>query len=177
MAVLRAAAPGAAGRTALAMATVAAATAEGRTAAWIDGDASLDPASLAAAGADLSRVLWVRGPLSIEATLAAAEEVLAAGDFAVTVVRPPEAARGGGASGWIRLARGAEKARAVLLVLDRGGAAAAAGGAVLRVGALRGRWAGRAGPGCLLVGAEVEVEADEGAADLRLPVPEARMAS
>ncbi len=173
MAVLRAAAPGAAGRTTLATAAVAATTAEGRTAAWIDGDASLDPASLAAAGADLSRILWVRGPLSLESTLAAAEEVLAAGDFAVTVVRPPEgSARGGATAGWVRLARGAERARVVLLVLDRGGTAAAAGGILVRVGTLQGRWAGLPGPGSLLVGAEVPVEADEGAADLRLSVAE-----
>ena len=174
MAVLRAAAPGAAGRTALATAAVAATTIEGRTAAWIDGDASLDPASLAAAGADLSRILWVRGPLSLESTLSAAEEVLAAGDFAVTVVRPPEgSARAGATAGWVRLARGAERARVVLLVLDRGGTAAAAGGVLLHVGTLRGRWAGSPGPGSLLVGADIPVQADEGATDLRLSVAEA----
>lgn len=174
MSVLRAAIPGAGGRTTLAVAAVAATTAEGRTAAWIDGDASLDPVSLAAAGADLSRILWVRGPLSMDATLAAAEEILAAGDFAVTVVQPPEGSgRTGAAAGWIRLARGVERARAVLLVLDRGGTAAAAGGVVVRVGTLRGRWAGRPGPGSLLLEAEAPVEADEGTTALHLPVAEA----
>ena len=168
----------------MAMAAVAATTAQGRTAAWIDGDASLDPASLAAAGADLSRVLWVRGPLSLDATLSAAEEVLGAGDFAVTVVRPPDrstrtgsawpaAGSNGAAAGWIRLARGAERGRTVLLVLDRGGTAAAAGGVVVHLGTLRGRWAGMPGPGCLLVGAEVAVEADEGSTNLCLSVADA----
>ena len=77
--------PSSTGRTALAAATVAAATARGEVVAWVDVTDCLDPRSLADAGVDLSRVLWVR-PRGTEAAVRAAELVLEAGGFTVVVV-------------------------------------------------------------------------------------------
>ncbi|MGH7984866.1 MAG: ATPase domain-containing protein [Candidatus Binataceae bacterium] len=50
------------GKTSLAAAFMAHATARGETCAWIDSSGSFDPASIAAAGVALARVLWVATP-------------------------------------------------------------------------------------------------------------------
>ncbi len=51
-----------AGKTSLAAAFAAKATAHGEVAAWIDASGGFDPASTAAAGVDLARMLWVAMP-------------------------------------------------------------------------------------------------------------------
>ena len=53
--------PGA-GKTSLAAAFVASATARGEVTAWIDAGGGFDPASVAGAGVDLARMLWVATP-------------------------------------------------------------------------------------------------------------------
>ncbi len=73
------------GRSAVAAATVAAATARGEVTAWLDPADAFDPVSAAAAGVDLARVLWVR-PRGIEETVRAAELVLETGGFTVVVL-------------------------------------------------------------------------------------------
>ena len=77
--------PGSSGRSAVAVATVAAATARGEVVAWLDVADVLDPASAAAAGVDLRRVLWVR-PRGVEEAVRAAELVLEVGGFTVVVL-------------------------------------------------------------------------------------------
>ena len=77
--------PASSGRSAVAAATVAAATARGEVAAWLDAADAFDPASAAAAGVDLGRVLWVRPRDAVEA-VRAAELVLETGGFTVVVL-------------------------------------------------------------------------------------------
>jgi hypothetical protein len=160
------------------MATAAAATGQGFLAAWIDGDASLDPPSLAAAGADLQRVLWVRGPLSADRALSAAGEVLAAGGFEVVVVQPPAGGRGGrepwrvdaakAMSPWVRLSRTAERSRSVVLVTGAPGAGDVPGAVRVRLPGLAPAWAGRPGTSALLLGGRAAVATEAGEVEVAL---------
>ena len=77
--------PASSGRSAVAAATVAAATARGEVTAWLDAADAFDPASAAAAGVDLGRLLWVRTRDAVE-TVRAAELVLETGGFTVVVL-------------------------------------------------------------------------------------------
>ena len=119
------------GRTGVAVATLAAATARGEVAAWIDGADAFDPTSAAAAGVSLDRVLWIR-PRALGEAVRAAEMVLEAGGFAALVLdigaarelprdgaKAPGAAPGGERRGplRLRLARAVERAGVVALVL------------------------------------------------------------
>jgi hypothetical protein len=123
--------PRSCGRTGVAIATLATATARGEVAAWIDGADAFDPASAAAAGVSLDRVLWVR-PRALGETVRAAEMVLEAGGFTALVLdhgagqapahdgaREAAAAPGSERQGplRLRLARAVERAGAVALVL------------------------------------------------------------
>jgi hypothetical protein len=122
--------PASSGRSGVATATVAAATARGEVVAWLDLADALDPASAAAAGVDLARLLWVR-PRGVGEAVRAVEMVLEVGGFTVLVLDLGAGARGvpgaetglGGARrrGWgalrLRLARTVERAGAVALVL------------------------------------------------------------
>jgi protein ImuA len=112
----------ASGKTALALAAVAAATAEGALCACVDARGELYAPALAALGVDLSRLLIVRPPsgaargeASPRDALWAAEALLASGAFAAVVldVAIPAAARahGGGASGEAMLRRLASAAQ------------------------------------------------------------------
>ncbi len=120
--------PSSSGRSGVAVATVAAATARGEVVAWLDLDDAFDPASAAAAGVDLSRVLWVR-PRGVEEAVRAAELVLEVGGFTVVVLDLGPVARGRGQGALrLRLARAVERAGAVTLVLaDRRWAGTLAG--------------------------------------------------
>lgn len=105
------------GRLAAALSTLAAATAAGEAAAFVDLGDHLDPESLAAAGADPDRLLWVR-PRDLGEALAAAEAILAGGLPLVVVdlgLPPVPGGRGAEAS-WLRLARAAQSHGAALLV-------------------------------------------------------------
>jgi len=73
------------GRTSLALALLARATASGAIAAVVDAADAFDPASAAAAGVDLERVLWVRAPRLREA-LRSAERILAVRGFALVLL-------------------------------------------------------------------------------------------
>jgi hypothetical protein len=115
--------PDSSGRSEVAAATVAAATARGEVAAWLDAADALDPASAAAAGVDLERVLWVR-PRGVEEAVRAAELVLEVGGFTVMVLDlapgvAPVRERAGKSQGALRLrlARAVERAGTVALVL------------------------------------------------------------
>jgi hypothetical protein len=77
--------PDSSGRSGVAAATVAAATARGEVVAWLDAADALDPVSAAAAGMNLRRVLWVR-PRGVGEAVRAAELVLEVGGFTVVVL-------------------------------------------------------------------------------------------
>jgi hypothetical protein len=73
------------GRSALAVAVAAAATARGEAVALIDTHDRFDPASASAAGVQLDRLLWVRGTGKADRALKAATLVLQAGGFGVVL--------------------------------------------------------------------------------------------
>ena len=106
--------PRSTGRTSLACAIAAHATAKGETIAWIDPADALDPDAAAKAGITLAQTLWVR-PRSTEDALRAAEIVLGAGGFGLVVLDTDSTRSGAGR--WPRLARAAERTRATLLVV------------------------------------------------------------
>src|SRR2546427_7199387 len=106
--------PRSTGRTGLACAIAARATAAGETIGWIDPDDALDPEAVTATGIILDRTLWVRTRNTADA-FRAAEVVLGAGGFGLVVL---DVDRGRATPGvWPRLARAAERARATLLVV------------------------------------------------------------
>jgi hypothetical protein len=77
--------PPSSGRTSLAFALLARATARGEVVAWVDAGDALDPPSAAAAGVDLARLLWVRPP-DVAAALRGTSHLLAARGFAALVL-------------------------------------------------------------------------------------------
>jgi hypothetical protein len=142
------------GRTGVAVATLAAATAQGEVAAWVDGADAFDPASAAAAGVDLDRVLWVR-PRAAGEVVRVSEVVLETGGFAVVVLDlgdgrgrlrsdedAPAAEPGTRRRGplRLRLARAVERAGAVALVLCEHPWAGASAAATVRLAAARPVW-------------------------------------
>lgn len=138
--------PASSGRTTVAMATVAAATARGEVVAWIDAADAFDPASATAAGVDLDRVLWVR-PGDLEKTVRAAELCLDLCGFGVVVVDLTGAVtacreRTGGKGKALRLARAVERADAVALVLAERPWAGALAGVTVALGRGGVEWCG-----------------------------------
>jgi hypothetical protein len=138
--------PRSTGRTGLACAIAATATARGETIAWIDPADSLEPDTAAKAGVELTHTLWVR-PRSTEDALRAAEIVLGAGGFGL-VVLDTDATRSG-AGRWPRLARVAERTRSTLLVVTPRRDAGTFAALGLELTARRVRWSG--GPGRLVL--------------------------
>jgi hypothetical protein len=127
------------GRTGLACAIAARATAAGETIAWIDPADALDPDAAAKAGMELGRTLWVR-PRSTGDALRAAEIVLGAGGFGLVVLDTDSTRSGAGR--WPRLARAAERTRATLLVVSPHRDAGTFAAVGLELGARRVRWSG-----------------------------------
>jgi hypothetical protein len=138
--------PRSTGRTGLACAIAARATAAGETIAWIDPADALDPEAAAATGIALGRTLWVR-PRNSGDALRAAEIVLGAGGFGLVVLDTDSTRSGAGR--WPRLARAAEHTRATLLVVSPRRDAGTFAAVGLELGARRVRWSG--GPGRLLL--------------------------
>jgi hypothetical protein len=106
------------GRTAIALAVLAAATEAGETAAWVDPDNQFDPESAQASGISLSRLLWTHPP-NLSLSFLCAEMVLAAG-FGLVVLdlglrRLSRTSCSDGV--WLRLAQAAVEQKAILLVL------------------------------------------------------------
>ncbi|MFM8410279.1 MAG: hypothetical protein ACKOCT_08360, partial [Alphaproteobacteria bacterium] len=81
---------GSAGITSLALRVASAAIARGEWVAWVDAADAFDPAGSLAAGLDAESLLWVRPP-DLRVALAAAEQLLVLGGFALVVldVSPP----------------------------------------------------------------------------------------
>lgn len=142
------------GRTAMALALVARATAFGAWCAWIDPADRFDPASAEAAGTDLERLLWLRGR-SLQDSASAAGTLLGSGLFEAVVL---DFASSGLAelrrlpgSIWIRLQRRAAETKTALLLLASEHVAHGPGGVRLELQPARPRWSGH-GPGRLLRG-------------------------
>jgi recombination protein RecA len=135
------------GRTALATATAAAATARGEVVVWVDVADAFDPPSMAAAGVCLDRVLWVR-PRDGEAAVRATELTLEAGGFTVAVVDLGNASVP--AVLWrqapltLRLVRAAERTRAVVLALTERPWVGSHAAVTLHLGQAAPRWRGGA---------------------------------
>ena len=138
--------PRSTGRTGLACAIAARATAAGETIGWIDPDDALDPEAATAAGIALERTLWVR-PRDTSDAFRATEVVLGAGGFGLVVLDVDRGRVGPGA--WPRLARAAERTRSTLLVVAPRRAAGTFAALGLELTARRVRWSG--GPGRLLL--------------------------
>jgi RecA/RadA recombinase len=146
--------PASSGRTGVALALVARATAEGLLVAWIDPGERFDPGSAAAGGADLTRLLWLRGR-SPQDSLSAAATLLDASLFEAIVLdfasAPPVELRRLPGSTWIRLQRRAASTRTAVLLLASEHLAVGPGGLRVQLQPARPRWSGR-GPGRLLRG-------------------------
>jgi hypothetical protein len=109
--------PRSSGRTALLLATVAAATARGEVVSWIDPASALDARAVMHAGVSLPRLLWIRPRRTVDA-LVAADWVLSAGGFTLCVIDFGEHGRSRLPDGaWARLSRAAERADAAVVVL------------------------------------------------------------
>jgi hypothetical protein len=177
--------PASAGRTGVAAATVAAATARGEVVAWIDAADTFDLASMDAAGVHLERVLWVR-PQAIEEAVRAAELVLETRGFTVLVldlglgaearrrqrsVRPrrqwggrPHSPSGKSAL-VLRLVRAVERAGAVALVLAERPWAGSLAGTTVALERGQARWGGGTdGAPRWLAGIRLRVRGERGAA-------------
>ena len=125
------------GRTAVLVATLAAATGRGELAALVDAWDRFDPVSAAAAGVDLHRVLWVRGPArtvelarpvvlqqAIQRAIRAFDLIVRAGGFGVVALdvagAPARALQALPFTTWMRLAHANEgRQTAGLLVAER----------------------------------------------------------
>ncbi len=159
--ILEAGASASTGRTAIAYATAAAVTGHGYTAAWVDGDGSLDPVTLQESGANMKRLLWVRGPLSGERTMKASHEIITSGLFELLVIRPSrEGGTGSSAMQWARLSRETEITGTTVLVIDRGGFGAVRGAVSASFEPLESMWVGQWGPWGYLDGAAVLARTD-----------------
>jgi hypothetical protein len=146
--------PASCGRTSLALALLARATAAGESVAVVDAADAFDPTSAAAAGVDLGRVLWVRAP-GLRETLVAAERLLGARGFALVLLdlaRPGVAAAPPAA--WPRLRRAAAATQTALVVLGRARSAGSCADLALALGPAQPRFTGTP---ALLEGLEAHV--------------------
>jgi len=111
------------GRTSLALAALANATATGEVVAYIDTYGGADPHSTKQAGVDLARFLWIRCDGSAEKALAAADMLIRGGGFGIIVLdlTGPDQSQAAGKSHshtWFRLKQSLEGTRIVFLVLN-----------------------------------------------------------
>jgi hypothetical protein len=136
------------GRFSIGIATLAAATSSGETAALVDLGSHLDPQSAEEAGVDLTRVLWVR-PAKLKDAVASAEMTLSAG-FPLVVLdlgMPPLRGRFVPDAAWVRLERATRQRHAMLLLLAPYRISGVAADAVVSADAMRPVWRGAATPG------------------------------
>jgi recombination protein RecA len=110
------------GRTALALATLAAMTAREEVCAWVDAQDAFDPCSAQLAGADLERLLWARCH-NIEQTLRTADLLIQGGGFGMVVLDlsdvAPRIVRRVPLSFWFRFRRAVEHTPTVLVLLEQ----------------------------------------------------------
>jgi len=110
------------GRTALALAILAAMTARKEVCAWVDAQDAFDPCSAQLAGADLERLLWARCR-NIEQTLRTADLLIHGGGFGMVVLDlsdvTPRIVRRVPLSFWFRFRRAVEHTPTVLILLEQ----------------------------------------------------------
>jgi recombination protein RecA len=110
------------GRTALALAILAAMTAREEVCAWVDAQDTFDPCSAQLAGADLERLLWVRCR-NIDQTLRTADLLIHSGGFGMVVLDlsdvAPRIVRRVPLSYWFRFRRAVEHTPTVLVLLEQ----------------------------------------------------------
>jgi protein ImuA len=136
--------PLSAGRTSLALALLARATAAEEICAVVDAADGFDPPSAEAAGVILERVLWARPAPEpgLSRTLRGAERLLEAGGFSAVLLDPAGREQEAPRSAWARLARAAAASGSTLVVLSRERAAGPQAAVALELGALRARFGG-----------------------------------
>ena len=149
-----------AGRFGFCLAILAAATQVGENAALVDLGDALDPQSAAAAGVELPRLLWAR-PHDGREALAAAEALVGGGlPLVVVDLGLPPVPGGRGAEGqWLRLARAAHDAGALLLVSAPYRATGVGAGVALELQSPGGRWLGAGREPRLLAGIDARLAA------------------
>ncbi|MCP4200541.1 MAG: DNA recombination/repair protein RecA [bacterium] len=105
------------GRFSLVLSTLAATTAAGDVAAFVDLGDSLDPGNASDLGVDLDRLLWLR-PKHLKPALVAAEIALQTG-FPLVILdlgEPPVCGGRGPEAAWLRLTRAAAARQSVVCV-------------------------------------------------------------
>ncbi len=149
-----------AGRFGFCLALLATATTAGENAALVDLGDSFDPQLGAAAGIELPRLLWAR-PRDSRQALAAAEAIVGGGlPLVVVDLGLPPLPGGRGAEGhWLRLARAARDAGALLLVSAPYRATGVAAAAALELQSSHGHWLGRGAEPRLLDGISARLAA------------------
>jgi hypothetical protein len=142
--------PSCSGRTSLALAFVAARTAEERVCAWVDADDAFDPESAAASGVELGQLLWVRCGCNakheknwtrLEQAVRSTDLLMQTGGFAAIVldlagIDPAQAMRIPLAT-WFRFRQAADRTRTSLLVLGQASYAQSSAAVVLNTEPMR----------------------------------------
>lgn len=133
------------GRSTLACAMAAAATARGEAVAVIDTHDRFDPAAAHDAGVDLARLLWIREAGHADRALKAMNLVLQAGGFGVVAIDladvPPAALRQIPFMTWLRVQRAIEGSDTACVLLTCEPLARSAGGLTVSLTS-RATWAG-----------------------------------
>ena len=147
------------GRFSLVLATLAAATQTGESAALVDLGDHLDPNLALGAGVDLERLLWLR-PRHMKDALQSVELLLAAGFplVAFDAGQPPVRGGRGVEAAWLRAQRGAIEHQCALLVTSPYRLSGTAAHAVLELQGARGGWFGRGSAPRLLGGLVCEAQ-------------------
>jgi hypothetical protein len=151
-----------AGRFAIALSALAAATSMGEAAVLVDLGDHLDPRTAEEMGIDLRRLLWIRPKSAKQAVMAV--EMIAATGFQLVVLdlglapikgkRVPDAA-------WVRLARTAEAHGTALLISSPYPVTGTASEAVIATTRTRFHWIGRGRSPRLLAGATTELHLEK----------------
>ncbi|PYT27244.1 MAG: hypothetical protein DMG57_19040 [Acidobacteria bacterium] len=154
--------PASSGRTSLAFAFMAQATAREEFCVLVDASDVFDPESAAKAGVALERLLWIRCRGNTEHALQATDLVLQAGGFGVVVMDlgdvAPETARRISLASWYRLRRAIEHTPTALVVVERSPLARPSAALAVEFTHSRIAWTGAPGCSLLLRGMEFHAE-------------------
>ena len=151
--------PPSSGRTSLALALLARATAEGRFCAVVDAADGFDPPSAAAAGVALDRLLWVRGTRRPGSDpdrnpSRGVRRLVETGGFALVLLHLADLHTPFPPATWRRLARSLEGSSTALVVLSHERRTGSCAEIALKLGAARAHFRGTP---ALLEGLETEV--------------------
>jgi hypothetical protein len=127
------------GRTALLLATLAAALRRGETVGLVDAEGSLDPRAAMRAGIPLARLLWIR--CTVDQSLGAAEVVVAAGGFALVALDLGQRRLNAPRAAWQRLKRAGDQQGTAVLLSAAHRLPSALGACAVTLSAPRPRWA------------------------------------